>query len=158
MTDIADNDGSAYEFKMPRCAAGEVLSYRLLNITHAKQNNNWQTKLSSGSNVKYHFTDTIMGESGEIYDLGGKNLLETVLCPTLNHCTPGKPQYIVPSGKNRAYTRQRANQPCSEGAFMYYGWEDQVPPAGDADFDDIRVVIECPLVVVDALENVVLIK
>ena len=78
------------------------------------------------------------------YDLGGFQILETVLCNTLAECRPVSQGGIIPEGKERI--QQRASKPCETGKYMYYGWEDR--PAGlgwtDRDYDDIRVIVECP--------------
>jgi hypothetical protein len=84
----------------------------------------------------------------------GLNVLETVLCDSIQQCTPGAPGHIIPRGKNR--TPVRASQPCQPGKFMYFGWEDRPPgqpgasghwmdPAWtDRDFDDIVILMRCP--------------
>ena len=43
-------------------------------------------------------------------------------------------------------TPQQADQACSPGKYIYFGWEDRPPGYGwtDSDYDDIRVVVECP--------------
>jgi len=51
---------------------------------------------------------------------------------------------VIPEGKNRE--PQKAKQSCQPGKFMYYGWEDRPPGLGwtDQDYNDIRIIIECP--------------
>ncbi len=41
-----------------------------------------------------------------------------------------------------------AGVPCLPGKYMYFGWEDRPPGYGwtDGDYDDIRVIVECPKV------------
>ena len=143
-TVIADNAGTSYDFTMPRCEAGEVLSYRLLNVRHARtQPHLWDDNLHE--RYVYH-TDTVILNGLEEYDLDGWNILETVLCPTLDDCRPVSEGGIIPEGKNRV--PQRAREACEPGMFMYYGWEDRPPGRGwtDRDYDDIRLIVACPVI------------
>jgi hypothetical protein len=98
----------------------------------------------------------VLSNGTEIIDLQGFNILETVLCDSLSRCSPGSLGSSIPTGRNRAATRQREAQPCQPGKFMYFGFEDRPPgqagradnwlwPAWtDSDFDDIRIVMKCP--------------
>lgn len=82
------------------------------------------------------------------------NVLETVLCRTWDECDSDNPNNIIPSGHNR--TPERAAENCQPGEYMYYGFEDRPPGLSgekrtwediawtDADYDDIRVIIQCP--------------
>jgi hypothetical protein len=143
MTVIADNAGTAYSFTMPRCAAGEVMSYRLLNVRDARTNpSHWEDPLRE--RYVYH-TDTVLDAGVEQYDLGWE-ILETVLCDTLADCKPKAQGGVIPEGKNRV--PQQATDACAPGKFMYYGWEDRPPGRGwtDRDYDDIRVIIACPVI------------
>ncbi len=142
MTVIADNGGTTYSFTMPRCAAGEVLSYRLENVRMARtQPHLWDDPLRE----RYeYFTDTVLADGVEQYDLGWE-IVETVLCDNLDACRPAGEGGVIPEGKNRV--PERATGACTPGKFMYYGWEDRPPGRGwtDRDYDDIRVVIACPV-------------
>lgn len=83
-------------------------------------------------------------------------VLETILCDTQEECTTTNYGGIIPY---RQANREphRASQRCDEGKYMYYGWEDRPPglqgPKGDwndiawtdSDYDDIRIVIQCPV-------------
>lgn len=144
MTEIADNGGSTYNNPMPRCASGEVMSYKLYNSRNVRTT---PTKWNSATNEHYeYYTDTQMTQNGETYDLGGWAILETVLCPSLAACKPVSQGGVIPEGKNR--TPQHATEACAPGKYMYYGWEDRPPGRGttDRDYDDIRVIIKCPTV------------
>lgn len=146
MTVIADNAGTSYEFTMPRCAAGEVLSYYLKNVRGARSNPDlWDDPLRE--NYDY-FTDTQLVEGLEQYDLEWE-ILETALCDTLEDCVPQGEGGVIPSGKNRV--PQQATTGCEPGKYMYYGWEDRPPGRGwtDRDYDDIRVIIGCPVMEFD---------
>ncbi len=146
-TVIADNAGTSYDFTVPRCEAGEVLSYRLLNVRMARtQPHLWDDNLQE----RYvYYTDTVILNGVERHDLGGWNMLETVLCPTLDDCRPASAGGIIPEGKNRV--PERAREACAPGKFMYYGWEDRPPGRGwtDRDYDDIRLIVGCPAIEYD---------
>ncbi len=156
MTTIADNAGTGYSFTMPRCAAGEVLSYRLLNVRNARTSpRHWDDPLRE--RYEYH-TDTTLVEGVEQYDLDGWEILETVLCDTLADCRPASAGGVIPEGKNRV--PRRATGACEPGKFMYYGWEDRPPGRGwtDRDYDDIRVIIACPVIELDGDKRIRLVS
>jgi Flp pilus assembly protein TadG len=143
-TVIADNAGTSCDFTMPRCEPGEVMSYRLLNVRDARTRPQlWDDPLHE--RYVYH-TDTVILNGVERHDLGGWNILETVLCPTLDDCRPRSAGGIIPEGKNRV--PQRAREACAPGKYMYYGWEDRPPGRGwtDRDYDDIRLIVACPVI------------
>lgn len=167
MTAIADNgDDSEYEFTMPRCEAGETLSFRLINVREARTRPElWD---NGGPRFEY-YTDTVINDNGaEQYDIscegdnnacsnppaGGWEILETVLCNSPDECKPKSQGGIIPEGKDR--TPQRATQACSPGKYIYYGWEDRPPGTGwtDRDYDDIRIVIGCPSMEQEGERNV----
>lgn len=81
-----------------------------------------------------------------------------VTCEDRNACKPERQGGIIPQGTNR--TPQRATTACAPGKFMYYGWEDRPPEGGgsDRDYNDIRIIIECPTVATTGNETVWLIK
>lgn len=148
----------------PRCnQRGQTLSFRLRNVRHVKANPVlWNDPGAAVSGFRpgrpefNYYTDTVLNEGTEIIDLQGFNILETVLCDSIDQCTPDTLASQIPSGRNRAATRQRESQPCQPGRFMYFGFEDRPPgqagradnwlwPAWtDSDFDDIRIVMKCP--------------
>jgi hypothetical protein len=98
-----------------------------------------------------------MVNNAESYNLG-YSLVETVLCNNRNQCRPRSQGGIIREGPGR--TPQRANLGCSAGKFFYYGWEDRPPEQGgsDRDYNDIRIVIECPEMTVVGGEQVTLIE
>ncbi len=161
MTAIADNGGTTYDFKMPACKPGEELSYMLHNVTDARTK---PAQWDGPAKLNTYYTDTRIIEGTEHYDLDGWNILETVLCPSLAKCKPTNQGGVIPYGKNR--TPQRATEACEPGKFMYFGWEDRPPPkpngeargASDRDYDDIRVIIECPVILENAKKTVLLVR
>jgi hypothetical protein len=146
MIPMADNAGTVYsEFAMPQCEAGQYLSYRLMNVRNARTKPHlWDATGPGVERYDYH-TDTVYEEGMPQYDLGGWDILETVLCNNLNECRPESEGGIIPEGEDRI--PQRASKPCEPGKYMYYGWEDRPPGMGwtDRDYDDIRVIVECPV-------------
>lgn len=148
----------------PRCTQrGQTLSFRLRNVRHVKANPVlWANPTATISGLQpgrpefNYYTDTVLNEGTEIIDLQGFNILETVLCDSLEACMPGTMGSQIPSGRNRSATRRRESQPCQPGKFMYFGFEDRPPgqsgrndnwlwPAWtDSDYDDIRIVMKCP--------------
>jgi Putative Flp pilus-assembly TadE/G-like len=111
------------------------------------------TKINPTNNAQtYQFEGSQLGYNGAI------NMIETVVCDTREQCTPGAPGNMVPAGKQR--TPQVSNQACAPGKVMYIGWEDRpvIPNRTtseyntwgsgywtDADYDDIRIVVNCPV-------------
>lgn len=144
MTAIADNAGTEYVYTMPVCDAGQLLSYNLTNVRNARtQPAQWNNRRAE----RYeYFTDTTLNMGVEAYDLDGRAILETVFCNSLQECRPRSQGGIIPEGKDR--TPQRARRACAPGKYMYYGWEDRPPGSGwtDRDYDDIRILVECPAI------------
>lgn len=159
MVVFADNGGkNKYNLKeedWPQCGNGQYLSFKLRNVRDARTNESKQ-KDKKAEQYEY-FTDTILKEGAEQYDLGGYSIFETVLCDKSSECVPKSAGGVIPTGKNR--TPQRNNKPCHDGGVMYYGWEDRPPGRGstDKDYDDIRVMIDCPKVEQITAQNVWLI-
>lgn len=163
MTAIADNAGTKYDFNMPVCKEGETISYRLYNVRNARtkpwlwDNNqpgtlipnnqaDWADPWSNNKSYNY-YSDTTLVNGVMVHNFeGGVPILETVLCNNLNQCKPNSKGGIIEEGRNR--NPRRANRPCEPGKFMYFGWEDRPPGFGwtDSDYDDIRVIVECPKV------------
>jgi Flp pilus assembly protein TadG len=147
----------------PRCnQRGQTLSFRMRNIRHVKSNPGlWANPglridgRTPGRPEFNYFTDTTLTNNVENWNLP-VNILETVLCDTVQQCTPGAPGTRIPSGRNRQNTRRIERNPCEPGKFMYFGFEDRPPgqpgasaswldPAWtDADYDDIRIYMRCP--------------
>jgi hypothetical protein len=140
--DIADNAGTKFNYTMPACQAGETVSYKLKNVRNARTSpSKWND--ARVENYSY-FTDTTLEGYTQKHNLGGVEILETVLCDSLAVCKPQSQGGVLPSGKNRT-PRVEARE-CSPGKLMYFGWEDRPPGLGwtDRDYDDIRVIVECP--------------
>jgi hypothetical protein len=140
----------------PECRPGESLSFRLRNIRHAKaQPQLWANPNQPPYRPEHnHYTDTMIEGGVEHFNLE-HDILETVRCDTQEECDPDDPDNILPSGDSRE--PEVETRPCMPGKFMYLAWEDrpykgQAPGTGswtdpnwtDLDFDDIRIVMECP--------------
>ena len=148
---IADNGGTEFTFSMPRCEAGEALSYRLYNVRMMRTNPaRWDDRLAEHYN---YYSDTIIVNDVETYQFEW-DILETVLCNNLEECKPKSQGGIIPEGRERI--PQHNTQACAPGKYMYYGWEDRPPGRGwtDRDYDDIRIIVGCPEVVVDGERRV----
>lgn len=153
-----------YLSMIPDCPSGSYMSYRLENVRFVRgQPAVWD---SAGNRFNY-YTDSVMvenasGQSVEEYrglvhpDTGlPVSILETVLCDTLAECVGVSQGGIIPEGTNRE--PEMTSKACPPGKFMYYGWEDRPPgqqgPANswtdyawtDSDYDDIRVIVPCPI-------------
>jgi hypothetical protein len=166
---VADNGGTKFTFTMPTCGTNENLSFRLYNVRNMRTT---PSKWFNGNAERYnHYTDTTIvtanNKTTESYNLGGYSLVETVLCDTKNQCqpqckkvscTPAQKEGIIPVGTNR--TPLKADATCTTGKFFYYGWEDRPPEKGgsDRDYNDIRVVIECPTTKSNGKNSVVLLR
>jgi hypothetical protein len=156
MTPIADNNGGHYNVEMPVCGAGEALSLKLWNVREAKHYGDDPDK--STRRQYTYYTDTVIENGVESYDLGELRLVETVLCDTFEQCKPKSRGGVIPEGKNR--NPQISTATCAPGKFRYYGFEDRPPENGgsDRDYDDIRVIIECPVEVLVGPETVRLVQ
>jgi Flp pilus assembly protein TadG len=138
----------------PVCEGDETVSFRLYNVRGARtQPSKWpengapaerynhysDTDLDAGGVATFNFTGAAFGYNAAI-----------AMMETIQQCTPGDPSSIIQTGKNRV--ANISNKACAPGKFMYIGWEDRpVLPAPhtqwtDGDYDDIRVVYECPTV------------
>ena len=159
MTEIADNDGGSYEYDMPECDAGQALSLKLWNVREAKHHGD---NPETSNRAKYtYYTDTVIENDVEKYDLDGHRIVETVLCDTLEECKPKSRRGIgvIPHGKNR--DPEISKEACEPGKYRYYGFEDRPPENGgssDRDYDDIRIIIECPVKVLVGDETVRLVR
>ncbi len=144
---------------MPVCEGEETLSFRLYNVRGARtQPNKWPENGAAAERYN-HYSDTDLDIDGAAsFNFNGAafgynariDMMESEVCDTLAQCTPGDPASIIKTGKNRpASVTKKA---CAPGKFMYIGWEDRpVLPAPytqwtDGDYDDIRLVYECPTV------------
>lgn len=159
MTPIADNDGDPddYDYEMPVCEAGEALGIKLTNVREAKHRGVSDPLKSKTLPIHTYYSDTTIRNGIEEYHFSRPNILETVLCDSLEECVGTDQGGIIPRGKNRKPVL--ADEPCAEGKYRYYGFEDR-PPSGssDKDYDDIRIIIECPVVVSVGNETVRLLR
>lgn len=162
----------SYVYRMPVCPNGSYLSLRLENVRFSRTDPRyWDSGTPPGRRwdlVRFnYYTDSVIANDVEDYlgltmqhvntahsDHGRPvNMMETVLCER-PRCDG--PNDRVPSGKNR-HNPLRETRPCEPGKYMYYGFEDRPPglagPNGgwedyawtDRDYDDIRVIIPCPV-------------
>lgn len=110
------------------------------------------------------YTDTVRGDDGTDSYNTSPYQLETILCDD-GQCktvTAGSDNasdagtYITGRETNRPPSKAKG---CQAGKYMYFGWEDRPPengtngqplakgtsdPGGDRDYDDIRVIMNCP--------------
>jgi Flp pilus assembly protein TadG len=161
MTAIADNAGTTYNFNMPACKPNETFSYRLYNVRNARtQPHLWDTAVpgtliknnaadlanpwSNNLSYNYHSDTRMVGGVPTHQFANGVPILETVICKNLGQCKAKGNGGVIPTGTNR--TPQQATEACSPGKYIYFGWEDRPPGYGwtDSDYDDIRVIVECP--------------
>lgn len=157
ITPIADNADppTSYDMsKIPTCGNNEAPSYMLRNVRDARTNSKrWN---ETGSNTYNYYTDVTIDTgtrvqtmnlkgsnmgNGSIVDVVKYPMLETIVCDTQKDCTSKSAGGIIP---NRQTGRKPlvAGTSCQEGKYLYYGWEDR--PGGDQDYDDIRLVVNCP--------------
>jgi hypothetical protein len=171
MRPIADNGDPGLDYSSygrPSCTEGELVSYKLRNVRNARATRSkWDPTNSSDSGyytrqeVYEYYTDTTMDRGtkvlvnnltgGRINSQGNVTsavdtqrypLLETILCDNLNECKSQDQGGKLPNNHVTGRTAQTATGGCTEGKYMYYGYEDR--PGGDQDYDDIRLVISCP--------------
>ncbi len=158
LTPIADNGTppTVYNLSsMPTCTGNEAPSYMLRNVRNARSTpSRWSetgsdtynyytdATIDTGTRVQsMHVTGSNMG-TGVAVDTNTYPMLETILCTSAAQCTSQSLGGIIP---NRTVNRAPAvaTGSCAEGGFMYFGWEDR--PGGDRDYDDIRLVVSCPV-------------
>lgn len=156
LTLISDNAGSIYDTsKAPTCGEGEAQSFMLRNVRNAKSSpKNWN---DTGNDTYNYYTDTKIDPgtqvltmqmkgsnmgTGATVDVVATPMLETIICNTQKECTP--------KSSGGTFVDHKAGTPpavattsCDKGKFIYYGWEDR--PGGDRDYNDIRLVMNCPV-------------
>lgn len=130
---IADNRGHPYSDPIPQCGHGETFELALHNVWYDEAN------ITDPSLQRYYKTDSGVPPW---QNANQSNVLETFLCDTYEECRPVSMGGTVPEGPDRLPNIEA--RPCEPGKFMYYGWEDTPEAFGDADFNDIRIVFECP--------------
>lgn len=141
MTAIADNAGGKYTYDMPQCESGQTLSYSLYNLREGLKDP--KLRDNPKAEIYQYYTDTVTDDNGVQHYHLAEPMLETVLCDNFQQCKPQKQGGIIPEGAGR--TPQQNDKACAEGKYMYYGWEDRPPSSGsDRDYNDIRIIIECP--------------
>lgn len=153
---IADNAGGVYDYPDDTidCAPGQVLSTKLWNVRNGRINNT-----RKGEQYE-HYSDTQLSgqEDVESYDFGGKALVESLVCDTFEDCVGKSKGGIIPEGKNRVPVI--TDKGCTEGKYRYYGYEDRPPKnkgGSDRDYDDIRIIIDCPVKIENGDKSVVLV-
>lgn len=157
VTPIADNGTPPTNYDlgaMPTCKENEAPSYMLRNVRDARSTRSRWDEM--GRNTYEYYMDVTIDTgtrvqtvnmrgrnvgTGEVIDTVRYPMLETYLCDSTEKCRSRSDGGILP---NRQTNRSPATATgsCSEGKFMYYGWEDR--PGGDRDYDDIRLVVSCP--------------
>ncbi|RYE99948.1 MAG: hypothetical protein EOO77_34770 [Oxalobacteraceae bacterium] len=160
---IADNatPPSDYsKYKTPTCGANEAPSYMLRNVRNGRSNKStWD---DPNQEVYQYYTDTTIDTGLRVQTMGMKGyrvnsngtmttvnmvsnpIVETIVCNNLSECKNKSSGGILPNN-NTTHTPATSTASCSEGKYMYYGWEDRPPSAGsDKDYDDIRIVVSCP--------------
>ncbi|MGJ3264457.1 MAG: TadE/TadG family type IV pilus assembly protein [Salinarimonas sp.] len=167
LTPIADNgspptDYAAQGHALPTCGPGEVVSYMLRNVRSARRHpSRWD---DPAQEVYEYYADTVLdpdtrvmihdvrgfrvtgGTTRTPLDMRTSPILETIRCATLDECKPVAQGGIIPN-RRTGRTPGTATQACQEGMYMYFGWEDRPPNLGwtDTDYDDIRLVVNCPV-------------
>lgn len=160
---IADNGTPPTDYSkntLPVCGANEAPSYMLHNVRNARSNRSlWDNK---NQETYEYFTDITIdtGVRTQSMNMQGYRLnsngtttsvnmtsnpiLETIICDSLSQCKSKSDGGILPNS-NTTHNPATADSSCSDGKYMYYGWEDRPPNAGsDRDYDDIRLVVSCP--------------
>lgn len=140
-----------YKYVMPQCSQGSYLSIRLENVRDSRTS---PSKWNSGGSRYNYYTETVRqsGQADRYDGLVAPNgrkvtILETILCDTEFECTNTVSQGgKIPRNNHTGRTPAQEQRGCEPGKYMYYGWEDRPPELGssDKDYDDIRIVLECP--------------
>ena len=167
LTPIADNgspptDYAAQGHVLPTCGPGEVVSWMLRNVRSARRHpDRWDdpaqqvyeywadTTLDPETRVMIHDVRgyrVTAGSTRTPVDMRSSPILETIRCRTLDECEPVSEGGVLPN-RRTGRTPQTATQACEEGMYMYFGWEDRPPGLGwtDRDYDDIRLIVNCPV-------------
>lgn len=160
---IADNATPPTDFKTkpPVCGANEAPAYMLRNVRNAR--NNPKAWTDPRSEVYQYYTDTVIDTGArtqtnniQSYSVNSSGdlspskmaipILETIICDNLSQCKNKNNGGILPNN-NTPHTPATATASCSEGKYMYFGWEDRPDASSDHDYDDIRIVVSCPTMV-----------
>ncbi len=155
-----------YHYVMPQCPAGAHMSVMLENVQNAlydvRYNNRPGTIWDTREPRYKYYTDTVEreGQPNEHIGLASFTLMETILCDTIEQCTPNHRNSIIPKRPPKR-PPLHASQGCTQGKFMYYGFEDRPKErysGTDEDFNDIRIVMACPETVVVGERNPMLVS
>lgn len=161
MAPLADNGtpGRIYDMSaLPTCGEGEYVSYKLRNVRLARSDpRKWDDPNQS---IYEYYTDTVadrgtrvlknnlvggkINGSGTVTayeELDKKPILETILCDTQLQCLTKSNGGILPNDNTGSHDPKTATGGCTNGKYMYWGWEDR--PGGDRDYNDIRLVTSC---------------
>lgn len=163
---IADNGSPPTDYSkatLPTCGANEAPSYMLHNVRNARSNKSLWNDI--GQETYEYYTDTTIDTGLRVQSTSMKGyrvyngttyssismvsnpILETIVCDNLSQCKNKSDGGILPNS-HTTHNPVTATASCSEGKYMYYGWEDRPPNAGsDMDYDDIRVIVSCPVIV-----------
>lgn len=126
---IADNLGTLYPFDGITCPRNSRLEFQLRSLVYGLSDPPQRSNPNAW--IVYLHSHTPEGTSR----------IETMRCDRVQDCAGVSEGGIVQEGEYR--TPNKETRPCTEGRFMYYGWEDR--PGWDNDFDDIRIVMKCPV-------------
>lgn len=148
---ISDNSDAGVKAKPKNldvtCGASENVSYLLKNVRWARND----PALQRTGETWRHYTDTTMETHGPNagvprYNTLHKDLIETIVCETKDKCRPKSQGGILPNNHETGRTPQVNAKACKPGQYLYLGWEDRPPGAGDSDrdYDDIRFTMRCP--------------
>jgi Flp pilus assembly protein TadG len=130
----------------PTCdQPGDTVSLLLRTYENANANPSvlWTTRMNN------RWTDITLTDGVQSSPLFGPGkLVETILCPSLELCTPtsagGPANTMVVTRERMRIVPKVETKPCVPGSYLYYGFEDIPPPGGDQDYEDISLVLRCP--------------
>jgi len=179
---FADNASTThFDVELPQCEAGEYVGYMLRNVRSARAHpSRWD---DPSQEVYEYYTDSFLnpvthvlhhqmkgyrihdGTRREEIDMSHSGILETVLCRNKLECRPRREGGVIPDHQ-RGREPLTATEPCEQGMYMYFGWEDRpVHPQGhphrgwsDEDYDDIRLIVSCPKVTADQMKQVRIVR
>ncbi|QGY05516.1 hypothetical protein MMSR116_29205 [Methylobacterium mesophilicum SR1.6/6] len=163
---IADNGTPPTDYSkaaLPTCGANEAPSYMLHNVRNARSNKSiWN---DPSQETYEYYTDTTIDTGLRVQSMSMKGyrvntngslttvnmvsnpILETIVCDSLSACKSKSDGGILPNS-HTTHDPATSTASCSDGKYMYYGWEDRPPNAGsDRDYDDIRVIVSCPTLI-----------
>lgn len=165
---IADNGGTDFDNTSIQCKVGETVAYMLHNVRNVRgDSRKW---MDPTQDHYLYFTDTEIDPNTRVMantvtggkaidynynvtptDLTNAPILETIICDSITVCKSGQGG-VLPALNQKNRDPQTATGACSEGKYVYYGWEDRPRLSnnsndanwGDKDYDDIRLIVSCP--------------